>query len=103
MIDEWNRLAHKEVQDMTTFGVPGVYTHDFYDGWAPNYMFWIANMRNSIGRFYETQGSGDASTPQCVRTSVDRQLVPHEHAAARGGLGHPQQREPPAERDPDRA
>ncbi|HZD04779.1 MAG TPA: M14 family zinc carboxypeptidase, partial [Longimicrobiales bacterium] len=56
VINEWARLAYKEVQDMTALGVPGIYTHNYYDGWAPNYMFWIANMRNAIGRFYETQG-----------------------------------------------
>ncbi|HEX7089395.1 MAG TPA: M14 family zinc carboxypeptidase [Longimicrobiales bacterium] len=72
LVNEWSRLAYKEVKDMTAFGVPGVYTHDFYDGWAPNYLFWIANMRNSIGRFYETQGAGDGSN-RIVRTNVDRQ------------------------------
>jgi len=72
LVSEWNRLAHKEVKDMTAWGVPGVYTHDFYDGWAPNYMFWVANMRNSIGRFYETQGSGNAST-RVLNLNVDRQ------------------------------
>ncbi len=71
VISEWNNLAHKEVKDMTAFGVPGVYTHDFYDGWAPNYMFWVAHMHNSIGRFYETQGSGNASE-RILRTNVDR-------------------------------
>jgi len=29
----------------------------FYDGWAPNYMFYIANGHNAIGRFYETYGA----------------------------------------------
>jgi hypothetical protein len=72
VVNEWNRLAFKEVKDMTAWGVPGIYTFDFYDGWAPNYLFWIANMRNSIGRFYETQASRDAST-HIVRTNVDRQ------------------------------
>ncbi|CAN5799441.1 hypothetical protein BH23GEM9_BH23GEM9_16330 [soil metagenome] len=72
LVSEWNRLAFKEVQDMTAFGVPGVYTFDFYDGWAPNYMFWVANMRNSIGRFYETQGSRNASN-YIVSGNVDRQ------------------------------
>jgi hypothetical protein len=72
VINEWNRLAYKEVQDMTAFGVPGVYTFDFYDGWAPNYMFWTANMRNSIGRFYETQASRDASN-YVLTSNVDRQ------------------------------
>lgn len=71
VISEWNNLAHKEVKDMTAFGVPGVYTHDYYDGWAPNYMFWVAHLHNSIGRFYETQGAGDASE-RILRTNVDR-------------------------------
>jgi hypothetical protein len=72
LISEWNRLAFREVQDMTALGVPGVYTFDFYDGWAPNYMFWIANMRNSIGRFYETQGARNAAN-YVLTTNVDRQ------------------------------
>ena len=72
VINEWNRLAYKEVQDMTAFGVPGVYTHDFYDGWGANYMMWVAHMRNSVGRFYETQGAGDAST-RVIRSNVERQ------------------------------
>ncbi|MDH3222965.1 MAG: M14 family zinc carboxypeptidase [Gemmatimonadota bacterium] len=72
VINEWNRLAYKEVQDMTALGVPGVYTHDFYDGWGANYMMWVAHMRNSIGRFYETQGAGDAST-RVITTDVERQ------------------------------
>ncbi|MHC4997094.1 MAG: M14 family zinc carboxypeptidase, partial [Planctomycetota bacterium] len=72
VINEWNRLAYKEVKDMTAFGVPGVYTHDFYDGWGANYMMWVAHMRNSVGRFYETQGAGDAST-RIIRSNVERQ------------------------------
>jgi hypothetical protein len=72
LINEWNRLAYKEVQDLTALGVPGVYTFDFYDGWAPNYMFWTANMRNSIGRFYETQASRNASN-YVLTANVDRQ------------------------------
>jgi hypothetical protein len=71
VINEWSNIAYEEVKEMTAFGVPGVYTHDFYDGWAPNYMFWIANMRNAIGRFYETQGAGDGST-RVISSNVER-------------------------------
>ncbi len=71
VINEWNNIAYHEVREMTAFGVPGVYTHDFYDGWGPNYMFWVANMHNAIGRFYETQGAGDGST-RVLRTNVER-------------------------------
>ncbi len=69
-INEWQQMAYHEVQEMTKRGVPGVWTHDFYDGWAPSYMFYAANGHNAVGRFYETFGGGWAETG--VRT-VGRQ------------------------------
>jgi hypothetical protein len=57
-IDEWWLLAKTEVMEMTRRGVPGVWTYGFYDGWVPNYMFFIAHAHNSIGRFYEVMGYG---------------------------------------------
>jgi hypothetical protein len=60
VISEWNELAFQEITALTSRGLPGVWTHDFYDGWAPNYMFWVANGHNSIGRFYETYTSRGA-------------------------------------------
>ena len=71
VIDEWNQLAYLEVDEMTKEGVPGVWTHGFYDGWAPNYAFYAANGHNSIGRFYETQGAGDGST-RVISAAADR-------------------------------
>jgi hypothetical protein len=62
VVDEWQKLAYHEIEQMTKRGVPGVWTHGYYDGWAPNYMFYIANGHNSIGRFYETFGGGGADT-----------------------------------------
>jgi hypothetical protein len=56
--DEWWMIAKYEVSEMTKRGVPGVWTGTFYDGWTPNYLFWIANIHNSIGRFYETESYG---------------------------------------------
>jgi hypothetical protein len=64
VIDEWHVLAYHEIEEMTKRGVPGVWTHGFYDGWAPNYMFYVANGHNSIGRFYETFGNGGADTQE---------------------------------------
>ncbi|MGD2123453.1 MAG: M14 family zinc carboxypeptidase [Gemmatimonadota bacterium] len=72
VINEWQNISYREVRDMTAWGVPGVYTHDFYDGWAPNYMFTVANGHNAIGRFYETQGAGDGST-RVISNNVERQ------------------------------
>ena len=66
VVDEWQALAYHEIEEMTKRGVPGVWTHGFYDGWAPNYMFYVANGHNSIGRFYETFGNGGADTQDRV-------------------------------------
>jgi hypothetical protein len=62
VIDEWWMLSKYEVNEMTKRGVPGVWTGGFYDGWVPNYLFFIANTHNAIGRFYETQSYGPANT-----------------------------------------
>jgi hypothetical protein len=57
-VDEWWLLAENDVMEMAKRGVPGVWTYGFYDGWVPNYMFFIANSHNAIGRFYEVQSYG---------------------------------------------
>ncbi len=62
VVSEWQKMAYYEIEQMTERGVPGIWTHGFYDGWAPNYMFYVANGHNSIGRFYETFGNGGADT-----------------------------------------
>ena len=73
-IDEWWLLAKTEVMEMTKRGVPGVWTYGFYDGWVPNYMFFIANSHNSIGRFYEVQSYGpDTMTVRAGATTTSRE------------------------------
>ncbi len=57
-VDEWWMLANTEVMEMAKRGVPGVWTYGFYDGWVPNYLFFIAHTHNAIGRFYEVQSYG---------------------------------------------
>jgi len=56
--NEWWLLAETEVMEMSKRKVPGVFTYGFYDGWVPNYLFWIAMTHNSFGRFYEVQSYG---------------------------------------------
>jgi len=70
VVSEWQKLAYYEIEQMTARGVPGVWTHGYYDGWAPNYMFYVANGHNSIGRFYETFGNGGADTRNRTVTSA---------------------------------
>src|SRR5579871_4263522 len=62
VISEWQEMAYHEIEEMTKRGVVGVWTHGFYDGWAPNYLLSIGNNHNAIGRFYETFGNGGADT-----------------------------------------
>jgi Zinc carboxypeptidase len=73
-IDEWWLLAKTEVMEMTKRGVPGVWTYGFYDGWVPNYMFFIAHTHNAMGRFYEVMGYGpDNRTVTAAPTVTSRE------------------------------
>jgi hypothetical protein len=74
VVSEWWMLAQNDVMEMTKRGVPGVWTYGFYDGWVPNYMFFIAHSHNSIGRFYEVQSYGPdpyTVTPNATTTSKE--------------------------------
>jgi len=68
-VDEWNKLAYNDVDALTRRDMPGVWTWGFFNGWAGNYLVWIANNRNSIGRFYETFGN---SIPQTVERHLTK-------------------------------
>ncbi|HSU97088.1 MAG TPA: M14 family zinc carboxypeptidase, partial [Gemmatimonadaceae bacterium] len=57
-IDEWWMMAENDVMEMTKRGVPGVWTYGYYDGWTPNYLFFIAHTHNEVGRIYEVQSYG---------------------------------------------
>ncbi len=57
-INEWWMMAENDVMEMTKRGVPGVWTYGFYDGWVPNYMFYVVHAHNAVGRFYEVQSYG---------------------------------------------
>ncbi len=57
-VDEWWTFAKHDVGQLTKRGVPGAWTYGFYDGWTPNYMFFVAHVHNATGRFYEIQSYG---------------------------------------------
>ena len=73
MIDEWHRMGFHEMDELTRRGLPGVWLHGFWDGWAPNYLFWLGAGRNTIARFYETYGNRWPTTEKrVVRGASDR-------------------------------
>ena len=82
VVDEWHQMAYNEVDGMTREGVPGVWTHNYYDGWAPNYAFYAANGHNAIGRFYETQGAGDGGTRIITNSTVRAWYRPNPPVAS---------------------
>jgi hypothetical protein len=80
--EEWWLLGKYESAEMTKRGVPGVWTGGVtYGGWSPNFLIFIANTHNSIGRIYETQKYGPTPyevTPPASETSREwyRQTPP---------------------------
>lgn len=75
VVNEWHTLAYQEINELTRRGLPGVWTHGFYDGWAPNYtILAVANLHNSIGRFYETFTSRGAEchTVRLPASAIER-------------------------------
>jgi hypothetical protein len=69
-VSEWQWMSNYEVTQLTSEGMPGVWTHAFYDGWYPGYLLWVTNTRNAVGRFYETFGNG---VPHTMRRTVGGQ------------------------------
>ena len=62
ILTEWHAIAFHEVTTMTAFGMPGVWTYGFGEGWAHIYADSVAINHNAIGRGYETFGNGSAET-----------------------------------------
>jgi hypothetical protein len=71
--NEWQMIGWNNVQEMTKFGMPGVFAHGTFDTWSPGYLMFIAATHNGISRLYETFGNGGADTE--VRT-----LSPDEYS-----------------------
>ena len=59
---EWHAIAFHEVTNLTGFGMPGVWTYGFGEGWAHIYADSVAINHNAIGRGYETFGNTTADT-----------------------------------------
>ncbi len=73
LVNEWQQLGWDNVQVLTKFGMPGVYTHGDFDTWSPGYLMFMAAMHNGISRLYETFGNGGADTEERI-------LSPEEYA-----------------------
>lgn len=56
-------FSNWELAQMTKWGMPGVYTHAFMDGWSPGYLGSVAYNHNGMMRMYETQSGREHRTP----------------------------------------
>ncbi len=72
LTNEWQMIGWNNVQEMTRFGMPGVYAHGDFDTWSPGYLMFMAATHNGISRLYETFGNG--GTPE----TMERTLSPSE-------------------------
>jgi hypothetical protein len=70
-------FANYEMAQMTKWGMPGVYTHAFMDGWSPGYLGSVEYNHNGMMKMYETQSGRDPVAPG----------APAADAGGRGGGG----------------
>ena len=72
---EIQAFAMNEVAALTAFGMPGVWTWGFTEGWSQFYADSVATNHNALGRGYETFGNTTAET-------VERWLDPERYKYA---------------------
>jgi hypothetical protein len=61
VISEFMEMSFEEVRATTAFGMPGVWTWAFGEGFGHHYMESVATNHNAIGRGYETFGNATAT------------------------------------------
>ncbi|MFN2317442.1 MAG: hypothetical protein ABR602_12250, partial [Gemmatimonadales bacterium] len=86
-------FANFELAQLTRYGMAGVYTHAFMDGWSPGYLGSISYNHNGIMRMYETQSGRDLDADQIAAVLARPQLAPDSTAplfqpgnSGRGGV-----------------
>jgi hypothetical protein len=82
-------FANWEMAQMTKYGMPGVYTHAFMDGWSPGYLGSVAYNHNGLMKMYETQSGRDLDSAAVARARNPQRPGPTQAnaAAQRGGGG----------------
>ena len=76
-------FSNFELAQMTKWGMPGVYTHAFMDGWSPGYLGSIAYNHNGMMRMYETQaGRENAPAGRGTAAATPAATTPPAAAAA---------------------
>ena len=93
LFSELSFFANWELSQMTKWGMPGVYTHAFMDGWSPGYLGSVSYNHNGMMKMYETQSGSDfadsvANAPKTVARATGADTSAATTAGAgRGGRG----------------
>ncbi|MGE0439632.1 MAG: M14 family zinc carboxypeptidase [Gemmatimonadales bacterium] len=74
LANEWQMIGWNNVQEMTRYGMPGVFAFGNFDTWSPGYLMFMAATHNGISRLYETFGNGGSAE------TLERTLSPNETA-----------------------
>ena len=74
LTNEWQMIGWNNVNEMTRWGMPGVFAFGTFDTWSPGYLMFMAATHNGISRLYETFGNGGNADTQ------DRTLGANETA-----------------------
>ena len=69
-------FSNWELSQMTKYGMPGVYTHAFMDGWSPGYLGSVAYNHNGLMKMYETQSGRDLDDADDKAKARDRKDAP---------------------------
>ncbi len=82
-------FANWELAQLTKYGMPGVYTHAFMDGWSPGYLGSVSYNHNGLMKMYETQSGRDPDTAKVVKrdSTPKADSTPAAAPAARGPGG----------------
>jgi zinc carboxypeptidase len=84
-------FSNFELEQMTKYGMPGVYTHAFMDGWSPGYLGSVAYNHNGMMRMYETQsgceGPQTQAAPSSTQPTARGQTADVPVGGARGARG----------------
>jgi hypothetical protein len=82
----WSELpwySNFEVAQMTKYGMPGVWTHGYVDGWSPGYVTTMSSNHNGLWRFFEIMGNAGATT---MHRTISTPPNPAVTGAGAGGL-----------------
>jgi len=78
-------FSNWELSQMTKWGMPGVYTFAFMDGWSPGYLGSVAYNHNGMMRMYETQSGREQTPNDTPAPAAGGRSATADSAAGRGG------------------